>query len=159
MKITRDQMKSLKEQLPKARVIDSASGPKGTAAILADHFALLGSVGWDLIGWQEIQTGFWDAKKGIMSWELINGVRGAIQLDDPGDLPLVFAERVRASIVTERSVKLPDGRGSFTIAARRAPSGGSLTWTVYGIGEDALADEEIRNFVTEQAKAIEQEYS
>ena len=158
MKVSRDDLQALREKLPKARIIVSAKGLKGTAAILEDHFALLGSVGWDIIAWQEIQSGSWDAKNGVLAWELLDGARGGIKLDDPGDLPLVFAEKIRASIITETNVDLGDGLGKVTIAGRRAASGGKITWTVYALGAMDLADEKVKKRVIEKTKLIQKEY-
>lgn len=141
------------------RVIDCAGGADVKAAILPNHFAVADKGHWQVIAWSEIQYGAWDAEAKILSWQLIGGASGQVQLGDPHELPLVFAERVRAAILVERDISVP-GVGIVRIAGRRNPgSTDSLSWSVAAPPGIDVADERVTAAVLDEARKIDEELS
>nr|WP_076388746.1 hypothetical protein [Vaginimicrobium propionicum] len=139
------------------RVIYAATGSGSKAVILPKHFAVLEKGAWQVIAWSEIQTGAWDANAKILSWQLISGANGHVQLDNPRELPLVFAERVRAAIVTEREILVPEV-GIVRIAGRRAPgSVDPLSWSVAADSGVDITDNRVTAAALEEAEKINNE--
>lgn len=141
------------------RVIDAASGSESKAVILPKHFAVLEQGAWRVIAWSEIQAGAWDAEAKVLSWQLIGGASGRVQLDNPRELPLVFAERVRAAIVVERDISVP-GLGIVRIAGRRAPgSTDPLSWSVAADSGIDILDNRVTAAALEEAEKLNTELS
>ncbi|NNG21188.1 hypothetical protein HJ590_16815 [Naumannella sp. ID2617S] len=87
--------------------------------LLPDALAEERADGWRFVGWHEVDRGGWNSQNNELRWELVDGRRGAVVLDEPGRLPEVFAERVAASIVVQQHIDLPDTREGAVISARR----------------------------------------
>jgi len=108
--------------------------------------------GWTHTGWHEIEHGGWNVELGRLQWTRIDGRRGSAQFDEPGRLPAVFRDRVKASIVFQNTVLVTDTAG-VVISARRtladpaaplewyATLQRGLTWQQPGVRE--LADQEL----------------
>lgn len=75
--------------------------------------------------WQRIDRAGWD-DSGL--WVVTtDGAEHRVGVPAPGALPEVVHERVTASIVASRHVRLGN-RGGVRLVARRAPGGDSLEW-------------------------------
>jgi hypothetical protein len=106
---------------------------------------------WRHVGWNEVERGGWNVETGQLRWQTYAGQRGAVALTEPALVPVVFRERVAASIVFERFVPLAVGsdRGVVINGRRDLADGTSsigwhatltrgVTWRTPGVRE--LAD-------------------
>jgi hypothetical protein len=113
--------------------------------------SVLAADGWRHAGWHEIERGGWNAETGQLRWQTYSGQRGAVALPDPAQVPVVFRERVAASIVFEKFVPLADGSNrGLVVNGRRDLADGTtsigwhatltrgVTWRTPGVRE--LAD-------------------
>ncbi|NLT30797.1 MAG: hypothetical protein GXX86_10125 [Propionibacterium sp.] len=84
---------------------------------------------WDEVGWHRIARGSWDRETDVLRWTGYDRSRHRITLDDAGDFPELFRERINASIVLQHAVTVPDDPGDgLVIAARRRLTGGEVEW-------------------------------
>lgn len=86
------------------------------------------------VGWESIDSATWDRDRSALqvNQHAVLGERPrrwTLRLDDQRDLLLVIKERVRATVVTSRYVRLSDD-GGVTLVARRPPGADKLRWTV-----------------------------
>lgn len=86
------------------------------------------------VGWESVDTASWDRDTSALHVRQAAELGGrprrwTVRLDDQRDLLLVIKERVRATLVTTRHVRLSDDHG-VTLVARRPPGADRLTWTV-----------------------------
>lgn len=144
----------------KASILASGRGRSAVAVALEAELAVLSDGSWERFGWHEIQHGGWDRDSRELTWVLIDGSRHRVALDEPGDVPEVFQERVGASIVTQHRLRVPDTNFVVVIAARRALTAGSpIVWTVQPLGSTDLADERVRDFVLDATDRLAAEYA
>ena len=87
-----------------------------------------GPLGWQHVGWHEIEHGGWNAESRSLSWTLYSGRRGRVELAEPARLPELFRERVAASIAVERFVPIRGERGVTVTARRDLGAAGTLSW-------------------------------
>jgi len=84
--------------------------------------------------WEEVQRADWDSDTATLHVEAVRAygepvATSAYEIDEPGALVPLVRERVDASIVLQRRVRVTGKRG-FTVVARRPPSGsGELSWS------------------------------
>ena len=83
--------------------------------------------------WEEVQRADWDRDAATLRVEAVRDygepvARWAYVIEEPGALVPLVRERVDASIVLQRKVRV-EGKRGFTVVARRPPSGGELTWS------------------------------
>jgi len=83
---------------------------------------------WTHLGWHQIERGGWDVETSQLTWQRLDGDRGAVDLPHPGRLPELFRERVAASIALEKFVALSGQRGVTITARRDLAPGGSISW-------------------------------
>ncbi len=103
---------------------DPADGPAASRHVVATDRALYLPGGVRLL-WQRIDHAWWDdADLRVVTTE---GAEHRVGVPAPGALPEVVRERVTASIVASRHVRLGN-RGGVRLVARRAPGGDSLEW-------------------------------
>lgn len=84
--------------------------------------------GWVHLGWHEIERGGWNVETHRLSWIRHDGVRGEVELAEPGRLPELFRERVAASIAVQEFVALAGTRGVVITARRDLGRSGAITW-------------------------------
>lgn len=89
----------------------------GAAGVLSISSGAAGQLHWQHIGWHQIERGGFDADTSSLRWTLyadrqaddeLEGLTGAVALRQPGRLPLVFRDRVNASIAVEQFIGLRD---------------------------------------------------
>ncbi|MGJ3507109.1 hypothetical protein [Enemella sp. A6] len=98
---------------------------------LIDRMLVGGPGRWEEIGWHRIARGSWDRETDQMRWTSYDRTRRRITLDDAGDFPEFFRERINASIVLQHAAKVPGDPGDgLVIAARRPLTGGEVEWHV-----------------------------
>lgn len=135
-----------------------ARGRGVLAAAMPEILGILRDGEWSFIGWHEIQHGGWDRDAGLLTWLSIDGQSTRVKLEDEGDLPEVFLERVGASIVMQQRLRVPETSFSVVIAARRAlREGAPVVWTVQPLGTTSLDDARVRAFVLEVTEHLKDE--
>lgn len=86
---------------------------------------------WHVLPWQAIARAHWDADESVLHVEEVSGegpaAAHAVPLAVPSLLPETVRERVTASIVVSRHVRLSPA-GGVRIVARRVPGGGEPQW-------------------------------
>ncbi len=98
-----------------------AVGPDGTSDVL--H-----------LRWEEVQRADWDRDTATLRVQAVRDygepvATSTYEIPEPGALVPLVRERVDASIVLQRRVRVAGKRG-FTVVARRPPSGpGEVAWS------------------------------
>jgi hypothetical protein len=116
-----------------ARILAWARTPTGFCIASPTMLSYGGEEGWKHVGWHEIERGSWNAELRTLTWVLhappgMPSPRGSVELVEPGRLPVLFRERIVASIAVEKFVPLVGERG-VTITARRDLGGtGAVAW-------------------------------
>lgn len=85
--------------------------------ILPDH---------DSMTWDQVIRAAWDEP--VLEVQIPEGIVRLV-LDEPGSIPEVVNERVKASVVIQHHVPLVADRG-VRLVARRKPGGTEITWRV-----------------------------
>jgi hypothetical protein len=85
------------------------------------------------VRWEDVQRADWDRDTATLRVQAVRDygepvATWAYEIDEPGALVPLVRERVDASIVLQRRVRVVGKRG-FAVVARRPPSGGDLTWS------------------------------
>lgn len=143
-----------------SKVMAASATPDGWAltslALLSTTTTSTGD--WTHTGWHEIEHGGWNVELSRLQWTRTDGRRGSALLADPGRLPAVFRERVKASIVFQHTVPFTEA-GGIVISARRdlidshapliwhATLQRGLTWQQPGVRE--LAEESMARYRAE----------
>jgi hypothetical protein len=65
---------------------------------------------WLHIGWHRIERGGYDRDSASLHWELYDSGSGGVRLKDPGRLPVIFRDRVAASIAVQQFIALEGAR-------------------------------------------------
>jgi len=87
-----------------------------------------------LLRWEDVHRADWDRDTATLRVEAVRDygesvAASAYRIEDPGALVPLVRERVDASVVLQRKVRVVGKRG-FTVVARRPPSGaGELKWS------------------------------
>ncbi len=88
----------------------------------------------DPVPWEQVVRAAWDDP--VMEIQ-IPGETVRLVLEEPGNVPEVVNERVKASVVVQQHVALVGDKG-VRLVARRAPGGTAITWRVtYDAGLDS----------------------
>ena len=141
------------------QVIVVSTTANGKVAVLADYLAISDPRGWLAIRWIDIQRGGWDEPNHRLYWELVDHSRGEVELCEGFQSPVAFAERIRASIVLQRSVRLSDNRSSVLIIGRRQPgSNDPIVWQVEAMGECQLSDPDVQNQILQIVEEAKSEF-
>lgn len=141
------------------RVLAASATPDGWAVASLPRLSIRDAGGsWTHTAWHEIEHGGWNVELSRLAWTRTDGRRGSALLADPGRLPALFRERVKASIVFQHTVSFTEA-GGIAISARRdltdpgaplvwnASLQRGLTWQQPGVRE--LADESLARFRAE----------
>ncbi|OYN93469.1 hypothetical protein [Enemella evansiae] len=127
--------------------------------LLPDALAVQRGDGWDFVGWHEIDRGGWNSQNSELRWELVDGRRGSVLLDNPGRVPEVFAERVAASIVVQQHLDIEGTREGAVVSARRdlGDRSAPLLWrTRRGRGTPDSA--EVRELLGAETRRLQSDY-
>ena len=125
----------------------------GTRELLA--LRLLGV--WHTFGWDEVTNGSWKTDDSTFSWTTTAGEEFKVQLDDVGQLPELFKERVQASTVVTLSHDLVRGRVQI-IGRRKLDGSDEITWYAVAGGGADLADEAVAALVVSETDRLKTEY-
>lgn len=137
-----------------------AVGDDATVALMREYMAVRYGTGWVAMRWVDILRGGWNEERDQLYWTLNDGSQGAITLAAPGQVPAVFAERVRASIVIQRYVDLPDDAGAARVVGRRQPgTDDPISWQVEPIAGIDLSDPLVQKFIIEFTNQLKREFS
>lgn len=157
---SRDELKALSAVLGgRPTVLAAASGPEASCIATPEAFCLLEQGSWQVIGWENIQSGDWDNATQTLSWLLLDGSVGRVRITQTDRLPGVFRERVRSSILVEDTSEVSEGKGSVLIAGRRNPvRDGAITWTAQPLKRTNLADPEVQEHIVRRTAELRSEY-
>jgi hypothetical protein len=105
--------------------------------------------------WQEVQRADWDSEGSTLRIEQVTDYGRPVTLvsfvlDEPGSLLPLVRERVTASVVLERRVKVGRRQG-FTVIGRRAPSGLGQVRFAYQFDVGVDPDDPLVRAAAEQA--------
>ena len=122
------------EVAPGEKVLAAATAADGTVmAGTRDAFYVVSGAATRRVPWEQVEAAGWDRDTDtfrlseVGTWGEQRPVHTA-QLDEPGRLLELVHERVTASVVLQRHVRIARGRG-LRVIARRAPSGaGGVQW-------------------------------
>ncbi len=159
-KLTKDEIAELAKVLGRRPdVLVAARGPEGFVALLRDRMVVRRRQGWQLVAWTDIQRGGWDSDNRRLYWQMTDGTRSEVELNQSSALPHAFAERVRASIVAWRQVELDDELGTVQVVGRRRPgSDEPISWQVEGLGRCDLGNPKVQSIVLGLVEEMRAEY-
>ena len=115
------------------RILGWAKTPTGFCIASPASFSFGDQLGWEHLGWHEIERGRWNAELNKLSWVCYAApgeapTRGELELTEPGRLPELFRERISATIAVERFVPLAGERGVIIAARRDLGGSGAVVW-------------------------------
>ena len=143
----------------KPRVMGWGSGPRVELLAFADHFAVrFADQPWQPIAWHQVRSGGWRSE-GEIHWRLVDGSRDSYQLQDEGNFPEVFRERVQASIALEDTIELETG-GAIQITARRdlGRDEPTLVWNTTALRGASLQDPATRELAELREAQLRADY-
>ncbi|MDQ1614561.1 MAG: hypothetical protein QOJ60_500 [Actinomycetota bacterium] len=122
-----DEVRDGLDLTPGERVLSAASLEDGSWLVATDRALLADG---NRISWGATAHAEWDADSRLLTVdELVGSHRHRFVLDEPGFLPETVHERVMASIVLSRHVRVGD-RGGARFVARREQGSDELAWQV-----------------------------
>lgn len=114
------------------------------------------------IPWEDVEAADWDQESAVLrvtevgSWGELRPEH-RFTIEEPGRLLELVRERVTASIVLQRHVRI-DSRRGLRVIARRAPRGDRPVQWVYEFDEGVDPDDpEVRRLAAEALEAAQQE--
>lgn len=113
---------------------------------------------WQFIGWHLVTRGGWNQQSNELRWTLVDDTHGSVILEEPGALPDVFRDRVRASIVVEQSFVAPGGGHVVVAGRRRLGVEGPIVWQVTTLGSARLTTPEVAEFATARVADMRLDY-
>lgn len=141
----------------KARVLAWALGPDNTAAAMTTaELAVYQDDHWCCLGWEKVLRGGWRAEDSCLFWETMSDA-GSCVLEEPGELPTIFRERIQASTVMVVNREVPGG-GVQIVARRELRMPGRVTWLANATGNADLTDPETAALVVEHTDRLRAEY-
>lgn len=106
----------------RAKVLGFAPAvPDGYAVALRSQLAVRRGAEWTLVPWESIERGSWNAENMSLRWELVDGRRGNVAIDEPGPMPGIFYERVQASIISREEIPIEGTTNGAVLSLRRDP--------------------------------------
>lgn len=138
-------------------ILALAQGDEGCWVVAGvDELGLFKDGAWELWPWEKVLGGGWRKEPPALHWFTIDEVREC-RLEAPGELPIVFRERVQASTVMSASHDVTGG--TVTLTARRAPRGcGSVEWLASVSGGASLDDPDTAALVVAETDRLREEY-
>ncbi|MDQ1602263.1 MAG: hypothetical protein QOE01_108 [Actinomycetota bacterium] len=122
-----DEVRDGLDLTPGECVLSAASLEDGSWLVATDRALLADG---NRISWAATTHAEWDADSRLLTVdELVGSHRHRFVLDEPGFLPETVRERVMASIVLSRHVRVGD-RGGARFVARREQDSDELDWQV-----------------------------
>lgn len=162
--LSADLRRELHDARPQAgRVHAAGTAPDLVVAACTECLALRrmhdGALEWEFIGWHLIARGGWNGERQALRWTLVDGEEHDVHLDDPGQVPEVFRDRVQASIVVEHVVPAPGG-GHVAVAGRRelGVEDAPVVWQVTTSGAARLTDPAVAEFARATAIDVQAQY-
>ncbi len=140
----------------KTRILAWGDGEK-TAAFATQQGLIVDDRQLFLLPWERILRGGWRPEEQELWWELVDGTKGQVVLDEPETLLGVFRECVQASILVELRMTAPGGQ-EVVISARRSLAGADIYWHVWPIGNTDLNSPEVKEFVIAKTNQLRMEY-
>ena len=103
-----------------AKVLAEGRDVAGAPVVVGtvDKVAVKHDDAWVVMGWHEVERGAWRAEAGVFKWTDMHGTPYEAKLDKPGQLPMLFQERVQASTVV--TVQRDLDPGEVRIVVRRS---------------------------------------
>jgi hypothetical protein len=146
-----------------ARILAWGTTPEGWCIGSPAALSYTGGIGWEHVGWHEIERGDWEAEPRRLSWvEYVGGGEStrpaSVELTEPGRLPELFRERISASIAVQKFVAISGERGVLVTARRALGPAGEISWhgtLSKGLGRGSAG---IREAVDQATAAVRSEY-
>lgn len=121
-----------------------------------DELGLFRDGTWEIWPWEKVLGGGWRKEPPALHWFTIDDTREC-RLEVPGELPVVFRERVQAATVMSASFDVTGG--TVTLTARRAPrSLGDVEWLASASGGASLDDPDTAALVLTETDRLREEY-
>lgn len=147
----------------RVQVLTEGRGEGVVVLGLVDALGVRRDQDWELVEWHLIRHGHWDEEQRTLSWVLADDTSGSVVLSEPGRVPELFQERVKASIVVEDRTPAPGG-GWILLVGRRSlahsddPEPG-IVWQVLAEGAAELRDPQVSEHIVARVAALESDYS
>lgn len=143
------------------RVLAWGRAETGAVVALPDRLCVPGTNGgWDDVPWHDVLHGGWDDEGKALRWtRLSTSEQQAVVLGEPGSLPEVFRERVKATFLFSQVVHPRPGK-AITITARRNLADGDarILWTAHP-ARGVRMDAETLAFAEQELARLRAEYA
>jgi hypothetical protein len=143
------------------RVLLARDTPSGWVVATTHALWLPDRTGLTRVGWESVDNASWDRDTSALTVRQ-SAVLGArprrwvVHMDDDRDLLLLIKERVRATLVTTRHVRLDADHG-VAVVARRPPGSDALEWRVSVDAGVDLDDPDVRSRIDEELRGLKAE--
>ena len=113
------------------------------------------------VGWESVDNASWDRDTSALTvrQSAILGTRPrrwVVRMDDDRDLLLLIKERVRATLVATRHVRL-DADHQVAVVARRPPGSDALEWRISVDAGVDVDDPAVRSRIDDEIRALKAE--
>ena len=143
------------------RVLLARDTPSGWVVATTYALWLPERDGLSRVGWESVDNASWDRDTSALTvrQSAILGSRPrrwVVRMEDDRDLLLLIKERVRATLVATRHVRLDADHG-VAVIARRLPATGSLEWRIsVDMGVD-VDDPAVRSRIDDELRVLKAE--
>jgi hypothetical protein len=143
------------------RVLLARESPSGWVVATTHALWLPDRTGLTRVGWESVDNASWNHETSALSvrQSAVLGSRPrrwVVQMDDDRDLLLLIKERVRATLVATRHVRL-DADHAVAIVARRPPGSTALDWRVSVDADVDVDDPDVRSRIEDELRALKAE--
>lgn len=144
---------------PRAKILAQGRDADGQPVVVGtvDKVAVKRDGEWVAMGWHEVERGSWRAEKGIFRWTDMHGEAYEASLERPGQLPMLFQERVQASTVGSVQHHLDPGEVRI-IVRRSLGTDEQLQFFAVPSGGARLTDPMTAALVVEETDRLKAEY-
>ena len=151
-------LSGLDEALGRRSTVLAQGVGKGVVLVgTREHLALRRGDSWQVWGWDQVGSGSWNGEARSFRWKNIDGDKFEAILDDAGQLPMLFRERVQASTLVTTVI---DGtRGQVQIVGRRSlADDGAVHWYAVPSGGADLNDPATRAAVVAETDRLQADF-
>lgn len=142
------------------RILATGKTAEGALFALFDRLAIVRGEEVTELGWHDVLTGGWNAEESSMHWtRMSDGAQFEVKLDDPGQFPGVFKERVESTFLFRQVIHAKPGK-ALTVSARRnlMDDKERVLWTVHP-ARGVRMDEETIAFAEAELARLRAEYA
>ena len=122
-----------------------------------EHLARRVGEAWQVWPWEQVASGSWNGEASSFRWKTIDGEKFEALLKEPGQLPMLFRERVQASTLVTTVIEAT--RGQVQVIGRRGlGDDGTVHWYAVPSGGADLNEPATRAAVVAETDRLQANY-